>query len=110
MQEVTSTSEIKLCINCKHIGTNASGNVDTYKCFAPQNPSDIDLVSGQKIYKMQYCRDHRNLCAVTLPVCSVSAKWFEQRPATPAIQPISKQALKIKLNSSCSNLLEDLGL
>ena len=77
-----TSSEPKYCINCKHIGTNGSGDADTYKCFAPQNPSTRNLVTGTKNYTLPYCRDHREH-VVGYITCGIQGSWYELKPLKP---------------------------
>ena len=116
------TSEPKLCINCKHVGTNGSGEWAKYRCFAPQNAAGINLVAGHKEYGILYCMDAR---AQNID-CGALGNWYEPKPApiTPADTGIdvltsasaqladrvrAAKAAKQKSNSG-TNLLEELGL
>ena len=115
-------TEPKLCINCKHVGTNSSGEWAKYKCFAPQNFAGINLVAGHKEYGILYCIDAR----VQNIDCGAIGSWYESKPAPVTIVPAAysvevlapaqladrvraAKAAKQRSNSG-SNLLEELGL
>lgn len=105
-----STERPKLCINCKHIGTNSSGDWKSYKCFAPQNFAGVNLVTGAKLYATLFCeeaRQHNNRCGAL-------GDWYDAAPPKPVYIPVdstsdtsAKATLKIKVST---NLLQDLGM
>jgi hypothetical protein len=106
-------AETKFCINCRHIGTNASGDYTKYRCFAPQNFSHLNLVSGLKEYVLQSCVSARSTETFAgTAVCGPEGKWFEQRP--PQVidhdQALAEiRATRTKLRAG-TDLLKDLGL
>ena len=120
-----AASEPKLCINCKHIGTNSSGDWTKYKCFAPQNMSGLNPVDGHKEYTTELCKDTRANNYTTDFIsrnCGLEGVWYEPKPSTNrltresdleisnAIIAAKVQAIKARQRSSGTNLLEDLGL
>ena len=113
--------EDKWCTTCKHCGTNASRNSDTYKCFAPLNRYTVSLVDGSRIYDRPLCKDQRHgtrtaheinfdfeLPPVDIVTCGGDGRWWEQKPAAPDRQlasmgdefelpPVDKTLLAAKL-------------
>lgn len=81
----------KLCINCKYIATNGSGNWETYRCMAPQNPSVINLVTGDKIYEVPLCITQRKMS--TDGYCTGNGDWWEQKSAVSSSQVIFSKPL-----------------
>lgn len=75
----------KLCINCKHIGKNGSGDPLRYRCFAPQNiaAKRIDLVTGDSITDFRYENCYNARLSLGGGNCSKDGLWFE--PAPPAV-------------------------
>lgn len=75
----TNETQHKLCINCKHIGRNGSGDTKRYRCFAPQNVrrKEIDLVTGDNVtlYCAETCYEARQA-----GWCGAGAAWFEEAP------------------------------
>ena len=75
----------KLCINCKHIGRNGSGDALKFKCFATQNIrcEKIDLVTGNKynIVRHETCYLARQDYAEMADSCGPEGKWFEPAPS-----------------------------
>ena len=116
----STAPELKFCVNCKHIGTNSNGDWTKYKCFAPQNFSHINLVTGHKEYLFQTC-DVLRLMTGDTDTCGAAGDWYEVKPAT---QPYSVEVLtpaqltakvqgakmvKIRTNPG-TDLLQELGL
>lgn len=94
---------VKLCINCKHIGRNGSGDAKRFRCFAVSNikGSHIDLVTGDKVieYYIDSCYEaRREPC-----YCGPSGKWFEEKP--PALHS-SIDALSSNSKLSAVDLLK----
>jgi len=120
---VAAADELKLCINCAHVGTNASRDSDLYKCFAPQNFSHINLVDGRKMYKLPLCAAQRTTALYTGEgMCEEGGNWYEAAPPKQALvewtplptvtgttKPVSNGA-KLKPRNTGTNLLEDLGM
>ncbi len=85
-----SNTELKLCINCRFCGTNASKNIELYKCFAPQNKLGADLVDGSTVYKYPYCRTARyqyNFVDSAYQGCGEIGSWFEATWIPPNSEP-----------------------
>lgn len=104
----TPTPTPKICIRCRHVATNASRNVDTYKCFAPQNVVGVNLVDGSKIHKVEFCASHR--LTNSADTCGIAGNWYEPIPVAAPVIPtnqINRPAVKVKVSS---NLLSDLGM
>lgn len=111
-KEITAeTMPLRICVNCKHCGTNASGNVAAFKCFSPNNPSTINLVSGAKNYTVTYCESQR---ASTLRgTCGQQGLWFEQAPPKQALVPTPQVEIgtgKMKVKLAGGNLADMLGM
>lgn len=86
----------KLCINCKHIGRNGSGDALKFKCFAPANIrcEKMDLVTGDKykIFRHETCYLARQGYDGTVDSCGADGKWFEEKPpAVPEPMPAKIQ-------------------
>ena len=114
MNSDTNPAELKLCVNCKYIGTNVSRDSSTYKCFSPQNSHTINLVTGDREYKVEHCGTHRTID--NNQYCTPAGNWYEKRE-TPAVSEsvalgtntaITKPGIR-KIAVS-SNLLKDLGI
>jgi len=115
--------EPKLCINCKHIGTNNSGDWEKYRCFAPQNPSQVNLITGDKIYSQPYCSYFRAKGSAFSGIsCTEAGLWYEAKPAPPvsgsweevtpaqlAARVQAAKAAKTKANPG-TDLLKELGI
>lgn len=91
-EEYIAAMQPKLCINCKHIGRNGSGDALKFKCFAAGNIrcEKIDLVTGNKynIVRHETCYLARNDYADLVDSCGTEGKWFE--PAPPRIEEPSR--------------------
>jgi len=111
--EPTDTQAPKFCINCKWVGTNSSGDWTKYKCFAPQNTSGTNLVTGAQMLLHELCEEQRKQGVAMTSYCGAEGRWFEQAPTKIVYNEVykppqsAKQVLKIKVGT---NLLEDLGL
>lgn len=131
--------EDKWCTMCKHVGTNGSGNADTFRCFAPQNKHIINLVNGSKEYEVPFCATHRKMGTAMTAHCGTEGRWWEFKPmkapvydaptapagkgqlnddfTLPAL-PMTREALATKIAAAkagkgqkpADNLLKDLGL
>jgi hypothetical protein len=90
----------RLCINCKHVGTNTSHTSNLYKCFAPQNESKINLVDGYNIYQIPYCEEQRT--SISPKSCTADGNWFEEAPPKVAevYTPTTKFTKSAKLDLS----------
>lgn len=67
---------LRLCINCQHIGTNGTGEAKLFRCFAPGNVlATPDLVTGGKRYKSLYCYDVRE----SVQLCGSRGEWWEEK-------------------------------
>lgn len=79
MYDLAGEPRPKLCVNCKHIGRNGSGDPTRYRCFAPQNirRKGTDLVTGNSItlYCADTCYDARQA-----GWCGAGGSWFEEAP------------------------------
>lgn len=89
----------KLCVNCKHIGRNGSGDPLKFKCFAPANIrcEKTDLVTGAtyKIFRHETCYLARQGYDGTVDSCGADGKWFEEAPPKidlPEPKPAGKYA------------------
>ena len=126
MDTQNTSSEPKLCINCKHIGTNSSGDWTKYRCFAPQNYAGVNLVTGDKEYCVSLCAANRATGIEGVGrSCTAIGQWYEPKPPAPAIVPYggadevtpAQLAAKVmaaknkRISSSAgTDLLRDLGL
>ena len=120
--DTSSPSEPKLCVNCMHVATVPSGDSSKYRCFAPQNRFQIDLVTGAKIYTTPYCVSHRTAAAGLDSIsCTEVGNWYEPKPVHPVydsneVTPtqLADRVRAAKENkqrgNSGTNLLEALGL
>lgn len=83
-EEYIAAMQPKLCINCKHIGRNGSGDASKYKCFATFNVEcrRTDLVTGETIvgYRHVSCYDARLDYGSGNTSCGPEGKWFEEAP------------------------------
>lgn len=81
---MTDQTSPKLCINCKHIGRNGSGNATLYKCFAAKNikMKRTDLVTGdtETMFHFGTCYDARAEGVMRMENCGPEGKWFEPAP------------------------------
>lgn len=104
----------RYCINCKHVGTSSSGNLENFKCFAPQNIIGTNMVDGSKIFKGN-CVQLRNSSSPQGEICGNYGEWFELAPPKPVYEPtpapINKPVVgvKVKLKGSNDDLLRALG-
>lgn len=79
---MTNESSPRLCINCRWIATNGSGNAEKFRCLAPQNKQGIDLVTGSPLWIHENCYSAR--AASEGPyTCSEPGGWFEDKPPPP---------------------------
>lgn len=108
---MTDQTPPKLCVNCKHIGRNSSGDAQRYRCFAPQNvmEKEVDLVTGETVTHFHFntCYDARAKGVLRRENCGPEGKWFE--PAPPKFetqQQITDRAQRL----SAVNLLSQLDL
>lgn len=123
--DTSPPSEPKLCINCKFVATAPSGDSSKYRCFAPQNRFQIDLVTGDKIYTTPYCVSHRTAAAGLGSIsCTEVGYWYEPKPVHPVYDSIglaevtpAQLAAKIanakatkQHQNPGTNLLKELGL
>lgn len=79
----------RFCTECAFCGTNASRDSNLYKCFAPQNYRETNLIDGAKMYHKMYCSDTR----YTASLCAKGGTWFVARPmeiVTPVQAPPSR--------------------
>ena len=92
-EEYIAAMQPKLCINCKHIGRNGSGDAMNFRCFAEQNiiAREVDLVTGAAIIKRWFltCYDARAEGVQRRENCGPEGKWFEEKP-TMEIVPTGK--------------------
>lgn len=73
---MSSTSdEPKLCVKCRFIGTNGSGAWKIFKCFAPANKTEVNLVTGGQDMKHEYCVDARD----DPMACGRKGNWWEEQ-------------------------------
>lgn len=78
----------KICVHCKHVGTNGSGDASRYRCMAAPNimTQKTDLVTGRSynVYRHETCY----LARVDYPEdsCGLEGKWFEPRPPIETVQ------------------------
>lgn len=91
-EEYIAAMQPKLCINCKHIGRNGSGDASKFRCFAKQNELSrtVDLVTGEPlvVFKFDTCYDARgpqegfllNGGFVKAENCGRAGRWFEEAP------------------------------
>lgn len=83
-EEYAAAIQPKLCVNCKHIGRNGSGDSLKFKCFAPANIrcEKVDLVTGQqyKIFRHETCYLARQGFDGAVDSCGADGKWFEEAP------------------------------
>lgn len=88
MYDIAGEPRPKLCINCKHIGRNGSGDAIRYKCFAAPNikTKRIDLVTGNSktLFYFSTCYDARAEDVERPQNCGPEGKWFEPIPSQPA--------------------------
>lgn len=74
----------KICMNCRYIGKNGSGDASRYKCFAPKNIESkrVDLVTGAAytVFHYETCYEARLDSGVR---CGPEGKWFEEAQAPP---------------------------
>jgi hypothetical protein len=73
---------MNLCINCQYIGTNASGDWEKYRCFAPENAAGVNLITGAQEYKLMYCKTVRYPAAEVAVVDCVSFAPKVSAPVT----------------------------
>lgn len=81
----TPVRETPYCINCNHVATNGYKEVATYRCFAPENESRVNLVSGEKEYLTPYCASHRAIDTsgqVSNKFCTRDGYWFKEKVVT----------------------------
>jgi hypothetical protein len=109
-----------LCINCAYIATNRDNNWEHYKCFAPQNFTGYNPVTGDKIYTHEFCVDARKFSA-DVKCCGSNGHWFLQAPPKPtlptlydtaesAATKLSTPSLRIKTKQAGDDLAAALGL
>lgn len=91
-EEYIAAMQPKLCINCKHIARNGSGDASKFRCFAKQNEQlkTVDLVTGESlvVFKFATCYDAReaqegfmlNGKFVEAENCGATGRWFEEAP------------------------------
>lgn len=98
-EEYIAAMQPKLCINCKHIARNGSGDARLYKCFAPANIAEnrLDLVTGEtsKVLHFKTCYDARVDGVQRLENCGPTGRWFEEAPPKinlPEPKPAGKYA------------------
>jgi len=75
--------EDRWCTTCKHCGSSSTGDIDKYKCFAPQNPYKLSRVNGTRVYDYPSCAYHRGVTNAD-SCCGEEGKWWEQAPPKPA--------------------------
>lgn len=97
---------MNFCINCKYIGTNASGDWEKYRCFAPENKGDINLVTGTQEYKIVFCKDIRYLSPESRAIdCAVfEVKPLDTKPAPHSLVPVSPALAKLKKSIGLDDL------
>lgn len=95
LEPQTEPPKSKLCINCKHIGTNGSYNAELYRCFAPENKlAEPDLVTGEDRYFWLTCylargyeltgnKTRFSSASDSSGSCGLDGKWFEQADPRP---------------------------
>lgn len=88
-----SSGQQLFCLNCANIATNGSGTWETFRCMAPENEAGVNLVTGAKIYKIQFCRNARDGVPPRVPpTCGNEAVWYKDK--TLAL-PASKETRQI---------------
>lgn len=99
----------KLCINCKHLGRNGSGDALRYRCFAKQNfaGEHVDVVTGIKIVAQHFatCYDARAAGVQRHENCGPEGRWFEEAP--PKFEYPTGLPKAVSVNSA-SDLLSQL--
>jgi len=66
---------MKICADCKWYRLRTFG-----ECEAPQNKSDINIVTGRASYQWIYCDTHRLKTwpwDILMGVCGRRGRWFE---------------------------------
>jgi len=74
----------RFCVACTHIAGNQYNNEDKYRCCHPNNFAGYNLVTGHKIFHVEFCKDVRNdstLCSVEL--CGTEGRWYQERALEP---------------------------
>ena len=92
---------MNLCTDCRYIGTNASGDWEKYRCFAPENDAGTNLVSGAKEYKLVLCKDVR-YPSPDMSVKVIDCVAFEVKPLPPPTQEQMQTAAIDKFKSKLS--------
>lgn len=108
-------TEPKFCINCEHIGTNSSRDIDTYRCFAPQNFAGYNLIDGSRIYTHHTCASCRYESTDRNLGCDMNGNWFEVKLVqSPQPLPVMLQNQapmgKARININKENLADLLGM
>ena len=63
---------MNFCKDCKWCEKSPLGS-DLWKCNSPNNEATTDLVSGEKVYTMSFCSNHRTSHYMG---CGPEGKWF----------------------------------
>jgi len=82
MQPSTSTSSVKLCIDCANMASSSQG-WENFKCLAPENKisEETNLVTGQITILWNYKSAINCRSGALETACGKEAKWFKQREA-----------------------------
>lgn len=92
----------RFCKNCANlIGRRMyyQDSSDLWKCGAKENEKGINVVSGEKTYKIIFCKDAREDKITAVEACGREGKWYQEyvepshEAKLAAIQP-SKVALR----------------
>lgn len=96
---------MNLCLNCQYVGTNASGDWEKYRCFAPENAAGVNLVTGAQEYKLIYCKAIRYPAAEVAVVDCVSFALKVSAPITlPGYQPPKESLTRLKKSIGLNDL------
>lgn len=95
LQELINTEQQeekpRLCVNCEFIATNPAQDWERFRCMAPQNDFGINLVTGNRLYYYEFCKQARDNPktapgdeALLIPSCGPLGNWYKRR-TTPAL-------------------------
>lgn len=96
----------KLCVTCKHIATSPIGGWENFRCFAPQNYLGLNMVTGGKQYKIEFCKDHRTFSGDADNFCGREGKWWVFNP--PKVQIVQVGSAPAKAASTRGISADDL--
>jgi hypothetical protein len=96
----------RFCKNCANlIGRRMyyQDSSDLWKCGAKENEKGINVVSGEKTYKIIFCKDAREDKIAAVEACGREGKWYQEY-----VEPSREEAQRKSINRAVGITLDDI--